>query len=221
MIDSITVKLVTEGQEIEGMFRAIIAITDKKDGYNKDVLILGNSVSSILITLSDVKIKSIKMVYSNGENIKQLDTHNGTACSIVTDNHGITTRSYYLSNRQQAYSILTRLYAEYKNDSSTIITKNCYLGAPYIISETETDNIFGLQRYNNNTEHIEHAETSTWKQHNTVPYFRKEISYKKVLKPRINKSDKMTDFLNRILEGHFNGRDNRKQKYSGQLTDYS
>lgn len=186
MLNKLTVKLFTEDKEVKGSFRGLVT------AHGKDIIVLGNKKSSILFCMADIDVTEVYI-----EEILELS--------------GQVTSEYHTpKTKQAAYSMLMRLYAEYRI-GRVIDTEEFETEAAYISKYTD-------RAMTNTKSPIWGHEDSTWPpwEDEDLPKPPKK-DVPTVVEPMVTKSEKMTDYLNKILKDGVVKQGNWKQKYKGQM----
>jgi hypothetical protein len=190
-LQNVTIKLKLENQFIEGTFRGLIQASAA------DILLLGNKKSSLLLLFTETDIQSITIKHTDCLSSFGHSASKKSIYTIVLNRQKILTEVYEPLNKQEAYSILTGIYAKYRGSKITLNTENfdnIYSGYQYSIVEEEGD-------------HVIPFEIDRYIKQNRAP-----------LKPKVIK-DGTSNFMTKILGGHKYERNYREIGYSGQLTN--
>lgn len=206
-LQNVTIKLELENQLIEGTFRGLIQASAS------DILLLGNKKSSLLLLFAEADIKSITIKHTDQLSSFGHSASNKSISTMLLNKKRILTEIYEPLNKQEAYSILTAIYAKYRGTKITINTENfdnVAAGYQYNIVEEEGNHVlpFEVDRTHNNI-NANHIDANNYISHhrvNTEPKLIKEGT---------------SDFMTKILGGHKYERNYRESGYSGQLVDSS
>lgn len=206
-LKSIVVHLTIDDQEISGSFRAIVSST------GTDVLILGDKNSSIFFKLIDVKINRIVIRHVGQVFNFGLPNEDKTVSVVLTEGEKLLLEIYRPKTLQQAQSILTALYLEYKNPQSLIDTESFPVKTPYTIATLGKSASKSKSPVTLPISSVPAWRCGAYERPNSASVFKRDTE------PKLHKSNNITTFLNKILEGCADGQkhNNRKQGYSGQL----
>ena len=206
-LQNVTIKLKLENQLIEGTFRGLIQAS------TVDILLLGNKKSSLLLLFTEADIQSITIKHTDQLSSFGHSASNKCISTMVLNKERILTEVYEPLNKQEAYSILTAIYAKYRGSKVTINTENfdnIAAGYQYNIEEEEGNHIlpFEIDRTSNNI-NANYIDANQYIKQNRVS-----------LTPKLIKEG-TAEFMNKILGGHKYERDYWESGYSGQLTNNS
>jgi hypothetical protein len=204
-LQNVTIKLKLENQLIEGTFRGLIQASAA------DILLLGNKKSSLLLLFTEADIQSITIKHTDQLSSFGRSESNKSMSAVLLNKERILTEIYEPLNKQEAYSILTAIYAKYRGSKTTLNTEdfdNIANGYQYSIQEEEGDHVlpFEIDRASNNV-NANYINANQYIKQNRVS------STPKLIK------DGTSDFMTKILGGHKYERNYRETGYSGQLTN--
>lgn len=207
-LQNVTIKLKLENQFIEGTFRGLI------QSSTVDILLLGNKKSSLLLLFSEADIEEITIKHTDCLSSFGHSTSKKSVSTILLNRKRVITEVYEPLTVQEAYSILTGIYAKYRGSKVTLDTENfdnIASGYQYSIQEEEGNHIlpFEVGKINNQLSPKYVNANQYIKQNRTI------ISEPKLIK------EGTADFMNKILGGHKYERNYRESGYSGQLTNSS
>lgn len=206
-LQNVTIKLKLENQSIEGTFRGLLQASVT------DILLLGNKKSSLLLLLDETDIQSITIKHTDSLSSFGHNASKKSMSTILLNKQQVLTEIYEPLNKQEAYSILTGIYAKYRGSKTTINTENfdnIASGYQYSIKEEEGNHIlpFTVDKTSNNV-NINHISANHYIKQARVS------SEPKIIK------EGTTGFMNKILGGHKYERNYWESGYFGQLTNSS
>jgi hypothetical protein len=200
---NVKVKLELENQLIEGTFRGLIQAS------TTDILLLGNKKSSLLLLFSDVKVLEITIKHTDSLTSFGHSNSNKSVSTMLLNKKRILTELYEPLSKQEAYTILLGIYSKYRGSKITIDTEkfdNIAGGFQYGIEENGDI----VLPFEDDDVSIHYAGAN---QLDAGQYIkRNQVD----LKPKITK-DGISNFLNKVLEGHNYERNYWERGYSGQL----
>jgi hypothetical protein len=214
-LQNVTIKLKLENQFIEGTFRGLI------QSSTVDILLLGNKKSSLLLLFTETDIQSIIIKHTDGLSSFGHSTSKKSISTILLNKQKILTEVYEPLNKQEAYSILTGIYAKYRGSKVTINTENfdnVSTGYQYSIIEEEGNHVIPFEIDRTGSNIIDRTNNNVNANYiNANQYINKNRAN---LKPRVI-TEGTLDFMTKILGGHKYERNYWESGYSGQLVDSS
>jgi len=222
MLKSITIELLSENNRIIGLFRSLLTVGSVTNGFNNDVLVVGNKKSSLFFSFKDITIKEVNIRHSDRMLQKRkLERTSGTtkvprSDILVSISNGngdekIVNEKYIISSKKQAYSFLSFLYAKHSTQATNaknleINSDNYDIDIPYsIISRSEIE--------------MDYRSKQDYKlETRTIPYTE---NIKKDINPSLINSENIMSFLDKIVRGYKYERDNWEQGYSCKLASSS